>query len=39
MDDNELNIDAARELGLAAVRFVSNEQAIPEIRTTLGLDG
>ena len=39
VDDNELNVEAARELGLTAVRFVSNEQAIPEIRTTLGLDG
>ncbi|HZO59361.1 MAG TPA: HAD family phosphatase [Solirubrobacterales bacterium] len=39
VDDNELNVDAARELGLSAVRFVSNEQAIAEIRNTLGLDG
>jgi putative hydrolase of the HAD superfamily len=39
VDDNELNIEAARELGLSAVRFVSNEQAIPEIRETLRLDG
>ena len=39
VDDNELNVDAARELGLAAVRFVTNEQAIPEIRATLQLDG
>jgi putative hydrolase of the HAD superfamily len=39
VDDNELNVEAARELGLRAVRFVSNDQAIPEIRTTLGLDG
>ncbi len=36
IDDNELNVEAARELGLAAVRFVSNEQAIPEIRAALG---
>jgi putative hydrolase of the HAD superfamily len=35
VDDNELNVEAARELGLSAVRFVSNEQAIPEIRETL----
>jgi putative hydrolase of the HAD superfamily len=39
VDDNELNVEAARELGLTAVRFVSNEQAIPEIRALLGLDG
>jgi len=39
VDDNELNVEAARELGLRAVRFVSNDQAITEIRTTLGLDG
>jgi putative hydrolase of the HAD superfamily len=39
VDDNELNVEAARELGLSAVRFVSNEQAIPEIRETLRLDG
>ncbi len=38
VDDNELNVEAALELGMAAVRFVSNEQAILEIRTTLGLD-
>jgi putative hydrolase of the HAD superfamily len=35
VDDNELNVEAARELGLSAVRFVSNEQAIPEIREAL----
>jgi putative hydrolase of the HAD superfamily len=38
VDDNELNIDAARELGMLAVRFQSNEQAIPEIRSVLGLE-
>jgi len=38
VDDNELNVEAARELGLRAVRFVSNDQAISEIRTTLGID-
>jgi putative hydrolase of the HAD superfamily len=37
VDDNELNIAAARELGLHAVHFRSNEQAIPEIRAALGL--
>jgi len=39
VDDNELNVEAARELGLSAVQFVSNEQAIAEIRDALGLDG
>ena len=39
IDDNELNVDAARDLGLTAVRFESNEQAIPEIRAALSLDG
>jgi putative hydrolase of the HAD superfamily len=38
VDDNELNVEAARELGMPAVRFVSNEQAIPEIRELLGLE-
>ena len=35
VDDNELNVEAARELGLSAVHFVSNDQAIPEIRRGL----
>ena len=39
IDDNELNVEAAQKLGLTAVRFVSNEQAIPEIRDALDLDG
>jgi putative hydrolase of the HAD superfamily len=39
VDDNELNVEAARELGLHAIQFLSNEQAIPEIRQTLELDG
>jgi putative hydrolase of the HAD superfamily len=37
VDDNELNIEAARDLGLHAIHFRSNEQAIPEIRAALGL--
>jgi putative hydrolase of the HAD superfamily len=37
VDDNELNVDAARRLGMRAVHFRSNEQAIPEIRAALGL--
>jgi putative hydrolase of the HAD superfamily len=37
VDDNELNVAAARELGMRAVHFRSNEQAIPEIREVAGL--
>ena len=37
IDDNELNVEAARELGMRAVHFRSNEQAIPEIREVAGL--
>jgi putative hydrolase of the HAD superfamily len=36
VDDIEINCDAARELGLNAVHFRSNEQAIPEIEAALG---
>ena len=32
VDDIEVNCDAARELGMSAVHFRDNEQAIPEIR-------
>jgi putative hydrolase of the HAD superfamily len=35
VDDLELNCDAARELGMAAVRFEHADQAIPEIETFL----
>ena len=38
VDDNELNVAAARDLGMTAVLFESNEQAIPEIRATLDLN-
>lgn len=38
IDDNELNVEAARKLGMRAVHFESNEQAIPEIRKELALD-
>jgi putative hydrolase of the HAD superfamily len=38
VDDNELNIAAARKLGMLAIHFQSNEQAVPEIRAALGLD-
>jgi putative hydrolase of the HAD superfamily len=35
VDDNEQNVEAARELGMTAVQFHSNEQAIPEVRAAL----
>jgi epoxide hydrolase-like predicted phosphatase len=35
IDDVEVNIEAAREIGLSAVHFRDNEQAIPEIRGLL----
>jgi putative hydrolase of the HAD superfamily len=38
VDDNELNVEAARELGMHAVHFRSNEQAIPEMRSALALE-
>jgi putative hydrolase of the HAD superfamily len=37
IDDIEINIVAARELGMSAVHFVDNEQAIGEIRDVLEL--
>ena len=36
VDDVEVNIEAARALGMVAVHFRDNEQAIPEIRAALG---
>jgi putative hydrolase of the HAD superfamily len=39
VDDNEANVEAARALGMTAVHFRSNEQAIPEIRALARLDG
>jgi epoxide hydrolase-like predicted phosphatase len=36
VDDIELNCEAARELGMTAVRFESSEQAIPELESALG---
>jgi epoxide hydrolase-like predicted phosphatase len=38
VDDVEINVEAARDLGMSAVHFVDNEQAIAEIRATLGLN-
>ena len=35
IDDVDVNIEAAREIGLSAVHFRDNEQAIPEIRGLL----
>jgi putative hydrolase of the HAD superfamily len=35
IDDVEVNIDAARRLGMHAVHFRTNEQAIPEIEAAL----
>jgi putative hydrolase of the HAD superfamily len=37
IDDTDVNCDAARELGMAAVHYRDNDQAISEIRGTLGL--
>jgi putative hydrolase of the HAD superfamily len=37
VDDNEQNIQAAADLGMCAIHFRENEQAIPEIRWALGL--
>jgi epoxide hydrolase-like predicted phosphatase len=36
LDDIEVNCDAARDLGMAAVRFHDNEQAIAELEAALG---
>jgi putative hydrolase of the HAD superfamily len=35
VDDNQLNVEAARELGMTAVQFHSNDQAIGEIRSAI----
>jgi putative hydrolase of the HAD superfamily len=35
VDDNELNVEAARELGMTAVRFHETEQAIADIRAAI----
>jgi putative hydrolase of the HAD superfamily len=39
IDDIELNCDAARELGIEAIWFRSNDQAIPEIEARLSESG
>jgi putative hydrolase of the HAD superfamily len=37
IDDADVNVEAARELGMAAVHYRDNDQAIAEIREALGL--
>jgi putative hydrolase of the HAD superfamily len=37
VDDADVNCDAAAKLGMAAVHYQHNDQAIPEIRNALGL--
>jgi putative hydrolase of the HAD superfamily len=37
IDDADVNCDEARELGMSAVHYRDNDQAIPEIRGALGL--
>ena len=37
IDDTDVNCDAARELGMSAVRYRDNDQAIAEIRAALRL--
>jgi putative hydrolase of the HAD superfamily len=38
VDDNELNVEAARKLGMEAIHFRSTDQAISEIREALGIE-
>jgi putative hydrolase of the HAD superfamily len=35
VDDTDVNVEAARELGMSAVHFLSNAQAIPEMEAAL----
>jgi epoxide hydrolase-like predicted phosphatase len=39
IDDADVNCEAASALGMTAVHYRSNDQAIPEIRSALGLTG
>jgi len=39
VDDTEINVVAARELGMYAVQFHTNDQALDEIRAALADDG
>jgi putative hydrolase of the HAD superfamily len=36
VDDSDVNVEAARELGMTAVHYRHNDQAIGEIRAALG---
>jgi epoxide hydrolase-like predicted phosphatase len=38
VDDLEVNCETARDLGMAAVRFESAEQAVAEVESALGSD-
>ena len=38
LDDLDVNCEAARALGMAAVRFETAEQAIPEVESALSID-
>jgi putative hydrolase of the HAD superfamily len=37
IDDADVNCDAARELGMSAVHYQHNDQAIPELRDLLAI--
>jgi epoxide hydrolase-like predicted phosphatase len=37
IDDTDVNCDAARSLGMTAIHYLHNDQAIPEMRAALGL--
>jgi len=39
IDDADVNCEAAAKLGMAAVHYMQNDQAIPEIREALGSEG
>jgi epoxide hydrolase-like predicted phosphatase len=39
IDDTEVNVEAARKLGISAVHYRHNDQAITEVREAAGLDG
>jgi HAD superfamily hydrolase (TIGR01509 family) len=36
VDDVEVNVEAARELGMTGIHFRSTDQAIPEVEAALG---
>jgi putative hydrolase of the HAD superfamily len=37
VDDTDVNCDTARDLGISAVHYRENDQAIGEMRAVLGL--